>query len=59
MYCGSIGFTTFTGTVTAASDWDGPAEQKRVRPARPDSYENLLHQTGLEDFYLILMDGTQ
>ena len=28
----SIGFTTYDGTVTAASDWDGPAERKNVRP---------------------------
>ena len=28
-----IGFTTYTGTVTAASDWGAPAEHKRVRPA--------------------------
>ena len=28
-----VGFTTYTGTVTAASRWDGPAERKRVRGA--------------------------
>ena len=28
-----VGFTTYDGTVTAASDWDAPAERKRVRPA--------------------------
>ena len=28
-----VGFTTHHGTVTAASDWNGPAERKRVRPA--------------------------
>src|SRR5881396_4086879 len=33
-----IGFSTYSGTVTAASDWDEPAERKRVRPALPDSY---------------------
>src|SRR5207247_1010301 len=26
-----VGFTTYMGTVTAASEWDGPAERKRVR----------------------------
>src|SRR5687767_15455520 len=31
----SIGFTTFDGTVTAASAWDAPGERKVVRPARP------------------------
>ncbi len=30
-----VGFTTYGGTVTAASDWDGPAERKRVRPRCP------------------------
>jgi erythromycin esterase-like protein len=39
----NIGFSTYTGTVTAASDWDVPAERKRVRPALPDSYEALFH----------------
>lgn len=28
-----VGFTTHTGTVTAASNWDEPAERKRVRPS--------------------------
>ncbi|HTU82193.1 MAG TPA: erythromycin esterase family protein, partial [Candidatus Acidoferrales bacterium] len=36
-----VGFTTFEGTVTAASEWHEPEERKRVRPARPDSYESL------------------
>jgi hypothetical protein len=27
--------TTYTGTVTAASDWEDPAERKLVRPAQP------------------------
>jgi hypothetical protein len=30
-----IGFSTFEGTVTAASSWDGPAERKMVRPGLP------------------------
>jgi erythromycin esterase-like protein len=36
-----VGFTTYHGTVTAASDWGGTAERKRVRPALPGSYEAL------------------
>jgi len=47
-----IGFTTFTGTVTAASEWDGPAEHKAIRPAISRSYEMLMHQTGLGNFWL-------
>jgi erythromycin esterase-like protein len=52
--CLLVGFTTFEGTVTAASDWDGPAERKRVRAALPGSYEALLHATGLPRFLLML-----
>jgi erythromycin esterase-like protein len=40
----NVGFTTYTGTVTAASEWDGVAVSKRVRPALPNSYELLFHQ---------------
>ncbi|GJI99904.1 hypothetical protein RugamoR64_04430 [Duganella rhizosphaerae] len=47
-----VGLTTYSGTVTAASDWDGPAERKRVRPALPGAYETLLHQTGIPRFVL-------
>jgi len=52
-----IGFTTYTGTVTAASEWDGPAERKRVRPALNESYEALFNQTGETDFLLSLRDN--
>ncbi len=34
-----IGFGTHTGTVAAASDWDGPMEIKEVRPSHSQSYE--------------------
>jgi erythromycin esterase-like protein len=49
-----IGFTTYTGTVTAASDWDGPAERKRVRPALNESYEALFHEIDRANFLLTL-----
>ena len=42
----SIGFGTHRGTVAAASDWDGPMEVKRVRPALAGSYEALCHDAG-------------
>jgi erythromycin esterase-like protein len=48
------GFTTYTGTVTAASNWDAPAERKRVRPALVGSYEELFHSTELPGFLLML-----
>ncbi len=49
-----VGFTTHHGTVTAASEWDAPAERKNVRPALDDSYEALFHATGLGRFLLDL-----
>jgi erythromycin esterase-like protein len=49
-----IGFTTYDGRVTAASEWDGPAEHKHVRPGMPGSYEHLLHSVGIERFFLPL-----
>jgi erythromycin esterase-like protein len=55
--CVSIGFTTYSGTVTAASDWDAPAERKIVRAALPDSYEALMHQVPLSNFCLDLNDA--
>jgi erythromycin esterase-like protein len=47
-----VGFTTHHGTVTAASEWGGPAERKRVRPALPGSYEGMFHVTRLARFLL-------
>lgn len=50
----SVGFTTHTGTVTAATDWEAPAELKSVVPSLPGSYERLLHDCGRDRFYLSL-----
>ncbi len=47
-----LGFTTHTGSVTAASDWDGVTERKAVRPSMQGSIENLFHETGLGDFFM-------
>jgi erythromycin esterase-like protein len=51
-----IGFSTYTGTVTAASDWDSPAERKTVNPGLRGSYEALFHQTGVPGFILMLRE---
>jgi erythromycin esterase-like protein len=53
-----IGFTTYTGTVTAASGWGGQAECKRVRPAMPGSYEGLFHECAIPSFVLTFTRGT-
>ena len=52
--CRLIGFTTYTGTVTAASGWHLPAERKRVVPGLGGSYEKLFHQVGIPAFWLDL-----
>ncbi len=49
-----VGFTTYTGHVTAARDWDAPAERRWVRPARADSCEHLFYTTHLDRFFLPL-----
>jgi erythromycin esterase-like protein len=51
-----IGFTTHTGTVTAASNWDEPAQRKRVRPSLAGSYERLFHDVGIAQFQLRLRE---
>jgi len=42
----NVGFTTFTGTVTAADEWDDPPQTMQVRPADSDTYEKLFHDRG-------------
>jgi erythromycin esterase-like protein/predicted phosphoribosyltransferase len=55
-----VGFTTYSGTVTAATNWDEPAQQRQVRPALAGSYELLFHEVasaGAGNFLLRLRDG--
>ena len=47
-----IGFTTYTGTVTAASRWGGIAERKVVRPALNGSVEELFHEVERSEFLI-------
>ena len=49
-----VGFGTDHGTVAAATDWDGPMEVKRVRPAHAESYERVCHESGVPAFALAL-----
>jgi erythromycin esterase-like protein len=56
--CVLVGLTTNDGTVTAATNWGGEAERKRVRPALPHSYEALLHGTGRPCFWVDTRDAT-
>jgi erythromycin esterase-like protein len=50
----SIGFTTFAGSVTAASDWGAPAERKIVRDALDGSWERAFHDLGIGNCFLDL-----
>jgi erythromycin esterase-like protein len=50
----AIGFGTHSGTVAAASNWDGPMEIKDVRPAVAESYERCCHDSGIPSFCLDL-----
>lgn len=52
-----VGFTTYIGSVTAASSWDAPHERKRVRPALSGSYEELFHEADAGAFCLPLRDA--
>jgi erythromycin esterase-like protein len=52
-----VGFTTHHGTVTAASEWGGPAERKPVRPSLGESYEAVLHASRVGRFFLVLSPG--
>ena len=56
--CRLIGFSTYSGTVTAASEWGGPTERKNVRPALAGSIEELLHETGRREFIVPMHDGS-
>ena len=49
-----VGFSTYIGTVTAASDWGGVAERKRVRPGMEGSVEELFHDVEIPKFLLTI-----
>jgi protein-L-isoaspartate(D-aspartate) O-methyltransferase len=52
----AIGFGTNRGTVAASSNWDEPMQRMQVRPAHPDSYERICHQSGRPAFLLPLRE---
>ncbi|MDO8953894.1 MAG: erythromycin esterase family protein [Gammaproteobacteria bacterium] len=52
----SVGFSTYSGTVTAASEWDCPPECKEVKPGLPGSYEQLFHLVQQASFIVDLDD---
>lgn len=55
----SIGFSTYEGFVTAASNWDEPAERKKIVPGFRESYEELFHQLRHKNFILHLIGNEE
>jgi len=54
----SIGFSTYSGTVSAARDWGDPVERRQVRAGLPGSCEALFHATGIPAFWLDLRESS-
>jgi erythromycin esterase-like protein len=50
----TVGFTTHTGTVMAASEWGGDPRVQQLRPSMRGSHGAIFHETGIASFYLIL-----
>ena len=52
-----LGFTTYSGYVTAASEWGAITERKSVNPGLEASYEGLFHQVGFSQFMYIIKNN--
>jgi len=48
-----IGFGSHRGSVIAADEWEAPMERMKVPEARPGSWEDLLHQAGADNKWLL------
>ena len=54
-----IGFTTYAGTVRAASSWGEEGRERVLKPARPDSFAALFHHLGIPAFSLRLRNAAE
>jgi erythromycin esterase-like protein len=54
-----VGFSTCRGTVTAASDWDGPTQYQKINEPFPGSYEEVFHHVNLKAFLLDLTENNE
>jgi erythromycin esterase-like protein len=52
-----LGFTTYSGYVTAASQWGAMTERKSVNPGLEASYEGLFHEVELSRFMYIIKNN--
>jgi len=49
-----VGFSTYRGWVTAATEWDDPPGRKRVRDGLEGSWEDVFHRCGADRSMLVL-----
>jgi erythromycin esterase-like protein len=49
-----IGMSTHNGVVAAAREWDTAEQHTPINPSRSDSYERVMHDTGIPSFTLDL-----
>ncbi len=54
-----LGFGTDHGTVAAAHNWGDPMTIMNVKPAHPESYERLCHDSGVPAFLLSLRNPSR
>lgn len=54
-----IGMGTHDGEVAAADAWDEPMQVMTVNPSRKDSWERVMHDTGVPSFLLDMRSGYQ
>jgi len=54
-----IGFLTHSGTVSAASNWDGPVERRIVRHGIHGSYEYFFHHLNIPNFLMLFNKDTR
>ncbi len=51
-----MGFGSYQGSVIAASRWGEEPQRMHMPPATPDSWEDILHHTEMQNGYLFLND---
>ncbi len=54
-----VGFTTHSGSVRAAGDWESPDKLMEVKPALPGSFEALFHDANIPDFLLVFAESPE
>jgi erythromycin esterase-like protein len=52
----TVGFSTDTGTVIAASVWGAEPQRKALNPSLRGSHGAILHEVGLPSFYILLKE---